>query len=107
MDRNTFFVRGDIDMANADGLLTTLRTVAGMHSGDVEVDCMDLTFIDAAGLRSLIRAHAELAQEGRDLIVVHPSPMLTRILQVLDLTYLLRPIPLTAPMQQTGSAEAQ
>jgi anti-anti-sigma factor len=100
MDTNTFFLRGDIDLSNADGLLTTLRSVAGLHSGVVEVDCMDLTFIDAAGIRVLILVHAELAQEGRDLVLVHPSPILTRMLQALDLTYLLRPIPLPASEQR-------
>jgi anti-anti-sigma factor len=91
-----FFLRGEIDVSNADGLLTTLRRVAGQEPGDVVVDCMDLTFIDAAGIRALIRVHRELAQEQRDLRLVHPSPVLTRMLQVLDLTYLLHPIPVAA-----------
>jgi anti-anti-sigma factor len=64
----------------------TLRSVAALHSSDVVVDCMDLMFIDAAGLRALILFHAELAQRGRDLVLVHPSPILTRMLQTLDLT---------------------
>jgi len=92
MDPNTFFIRGEIDVSNADGLLTTLRSVAGLHSGDVAVDCMDLTFIDAAGIRVLILAHAELAQEGRALYLLNPSPVLVRILEVLDLTYLAKPV---------------
>ena len=95
MDANTYFLRGEIDVSTADSLITTLRDIAGVQSGDVEVDCRELTFIDAAGLRAVILVHAELAQEGRDLVVVHPSPILTRMLQALDLTYLLRSIPLS------------
>jgi anti-sigma B factor antagonist len=88
-----FFLRGEIDIANADGLLTTLRSVAGQHSRAVLVDCMDLTFIDMSGLRVFIRVQSELAQEGRDLYLLHPSPILARMLEVLDLTYLMRPVP--------------
>ena len=96
MNANTYYLRGEIDIGNAEELLTTLRTVARQQSGEVEVYCMDLTFIDACGIRALIRVHSELAQQNRDLRLVHPSPMLTRLLQVLDLTYLLKPIPLEA-----------
>jgi len=85
-------------------MATRLRIATGQHSNDVAVDCMDLTFIDAAGLLALIQVHAELAQEGRDPVLVHPSPLLTRMLQVLDLTYLLRTTtPL--PSQQSGTEE--
>lgn len=96
MEPVSFFLRGDIDIANAEGLLTTLRSVAGQQSGAVVVDCMDLTFIDAAGIRTFVRVHAELAREGRDLRLVHPSPILARVLEVLDLTHLVRSEPVTA-----------
>jgi anti-anti-sigma factor len=90
-----FFVRGEIDTANADGLIRTLRRIAGQAPGEVVVDCTDLTFI-GAGIRALVLVHSELAQQNRDLRLVHPSPLLTRLLQILDLAYLTRPIPVTA-----------
>jgi anti-anti-sigma factor len=77
-------------------LITTLRSVAGQQSGEIVIDCMDLTFIDIAGLRALIQVHSELAQQARELPLVHPSPFLTRVLQLLDLTYRLRPVPVAA-----------
>ena len=52
---------------------------------------MDLRFIDVAGLRAVIKVHRELAQQGRNLYLVHPSPLLVRMLENLDLNYLLRP----------------
>jgi anti-anti-sigma factor len=85
----TFFLRGEIDDANADGLATTLRSVASQQSGDLTVDCHDLAFIDAAGIRALLLVRSELAQQHRGLRLVHPSPMLTRLLDRLGLTYLL------------------
>jgi anti-anti-sigma factor len=105
MEPHRVFLRGEIDVANADGLITTLRRVAGQGSGEVVVDCMDLTFMDAAGIRALILVHSELAQQNRDLCLVHPSPFLARVLQLLDLTYLLRPIPVAAHSGVSGTGD--
>jgi anti-anti-sigma factor len=70
-------------------LATTLRSGAAQHpDDDALIDCMDLTFIDAAGIRVLIAVHAELAQQGRDLWLVNPSPILDRLPGILDLTSL-------------------
>ena len=96
MEPCRFFLRGEIDVANAEGLITRLRSVAGQQSGEFEVDCMDLTFIDAAGIRALIVVHSELVEQDRDLFLVHPSPFFARLLQLLDLTHLLRPSAVTA-----------
>jgi anti-anti-sigma factor len=96
MDSCPFFLRGEIDLANADELIVTLRSAASEWSGTLVVDCMDLTFIDMAGIRVLILVHSELAQQDRDLRLVHPSPIFTRVLQILALTYLLKPIPVAA-----------
>jgi anti-anti-sigma factor len=96
MEPCPIFLRGDFDIDNVGGLLATLRRGARRHDGEVAIDCMDITFIGAAGLRALILMHSELAREGRDLRLIHPSPFLTKMLQVLDLTYLLRPIPVAS-----------
>ena len=98
MPADRYFLRGEIDMSNAETLERALRTAAAQAPAATEfvVDCMDLEFIDLAGIRALIMVHSELAQQGRDLRVVHPSPILTRMLQVAALTYLLRPTPLPA-----------
>ena len=92
-DTARFVLQGEIDVANAGALLVSLRRVAGRHAGEVVVDCAELTFIDAAGIGALIKVHRELAQRGRSVRLCHPSPLLTRMLQALDLTHLLAPIP--------------
>jgi anti-anti-sigma factor len=96
MEPSRFFLRGEIDAATADGLIATLRSVADREPNEVVVDCMDLTFIDAAGIRALIVVHRELAQQNRDLRLVHPTPLLARMLRVLDLTHLLGSSPVLA-----------
>jgi anti-sigma B factor antagonist len=91
MEPGKFFLRGEVDLANAADLVATLRSVARRQSGDLVVDCMDLTFIDASGVRAMLQVQAELAQDGRDLWLAHPSPFFARILKVLDLTGLIQP----------------
>ena len=98
MEPCRFYLRGEVDVSNADGLLTTLRSAAGQHpAAPVLVDCMDLEFIDAAGLRVFVRIRRELAAEGRELHLVRPSPFLARILRVLDLDVLVSSGPLSSP----------
>ena len=93
MTPDRFFIRGEIDIANASGLLTTLRSVAGQQPGELVVDCMDITFIDVAGIRALMTVHDELGHDGRVLRLVHPSSFLVRVLEILELTRLLGEAP--------------
>lgn len=91
-----FLLRGEIDVSNADGLLTTLRSTAGQHStATLLVDCTDLEFIDAAGIHVLVAMQRELATQGRELRIIHPSPILGRILRALDFEWLLSPVPVS------------
>ena len=96
MEPPHFFLRGEIDVASADGLLTTLRSVAGRTAGDLMIDCMDLEFIGAAGISAVIVAHGELLAQGRCLCLVHPSPFFKRVLAVLDLSHLIAVDPVAA-----------
>jgi anti-anti-sigma factor len=93
VEPSRYFIRGEIDTANADRLLATLRSVAHEHHEDVVADCMDLTFIDAAGIRALVTMNAELVEHGRHLRLVHPSPFLRRMLDALKLNDLLDALP--------------
>ncbi len=87
-----FHLRGEIDVATASGLVVTLRSVAGLQptAREIVVDCADLMFIDAAGIGALVSVANELAEEGRTLRLVHPSRMLVRLLQILDLSSMIR-----------------
>ena len=55
-----------------------------MHSAAASwsVDASGLTFCDAAGLRALVRARRRAERAGRSFDVVHPSPCLRRLLQL-------------------------
>jgi anti-anti-sigma factor len=83
------FLRGEIDLVNVDDRVAAIRASASSGSGDVIIDCMDLLFIDAAGIGGLVRANNELRAQGRYLRLINPAPLLRRVLDVCNLNDLL------------------
>jgi anti-anti-sigma factor len=91
VDEYPYFLRGEIDLANADAVLANLRARAAVQSGPLVVDCMDLEFVDAAGLRTFVTADNELREQERRLLLVNAMPMLARVLGICGLTDLMIP----------------
>jgi len=88
-----FPLSGEIDVANADEMKRRLIEHSDGASGDVIVDCSELTFIDSTGLRALCEVHADLEPLHRTLYVRGASPHLHRLLEITGLTSLLEPSP--------------
>ena len=73
-----------LDLAYAPELKDVLlRALA--EDGDVEVRAAEVTQADTACLQIFCAAAAALARDGRSLIVVEPSPALTRVAERLGL----------------------
>ena len=89
MGEHTISLRGEVDVANVARRVEPLRTYAAAVSGDLVVDCMDLRFIDAAGLGALVGLNNELRAQGRYLRLIHPAPLLRRVLDACTLNELL------------------
>jgi anti-anti-sigma factor len=53
------------------------------------VDMSGLTFIDSAALHEIVRAHRQLRADGCLLVLVSPSPIVARILQLSGLDQVL------------------
>jgi anti-sigma B factor antagonist len=82
-------VSGELDLATVP-LVT--EALADVDEGDVELDCSGLSFIDATGLRAFQIAHEACAARGCKLVIVDPSPALTRVVRMvgLDSVFLVR-----------------
>ena len=85
---NRYFLRGEVDVSNADEQFALIYASSWLHTGDVTVDCVDLRCIDRAGLRALIALRDELRQQGRNLTLVQAPPFLVLVLEVFGLTEL-------------------
>jgi len=77
-------ITGDIDRANVQRLSDTLALI---DDGPIEVDCAKLEFIDAAGIQAL----AEAARAHGGLTLRNPPSFLSRLVNALEVSELLRP----------------
>ena len=77
-------VDGEIDMSNLDVFATTLRALTDTPSPTVRIDLNGVTFLAAAGVRTLIRDTAPYRDRGAD-VEIDANPHITRILQLIDI----------------------
>ena len=76
-------LRGELDMATAGGLADWLTCIAG---STVVVDLTELTFMDSSGITALVIARNRMAEDGNELILTRPQPIVRRALEVTGLT---------------------
>lgn len=77
---------GEFDISNAQAILEAVsKARQGRADAHVVVDLRDVTFIDAAGIRALLRAQQQAQQGGGGLVVRGPSPLVLDMLTVLGL----------------------
>ena len=74
---------GEIDMSTADQLVAALAQALAAHA-HVVVDMAEVTFIDAAGLRTIVEAAESL--DGRAPLVLVNAPRLARLLDLVGLS---------------------
>ena len=86
---DTLDVDGEIDMSNLDVFATALRALTDTPSPTVRIDLDGVTFLAAAGARTLIRDTAPYRDRGAG-VEIHATPHITRILQLLDIHRLPR-----------------
>jgi anti-anti-sigma factor len=86
---------GEVDLATSGQLRVALLAVvaAAAPSTHVRVDLAQVTFIDAGGIGVLIRARAAAHRAGVGFSVHNPRGIVRRVIDVLDLTDMLRVTP--------------
>ena len=86
-------MRGDIDLATAGDLLLRLLMLAGPASGAIALDLSQVTFIDCAGLRTLIALDRHARSTGGSVHVAAVSLPVARLFELIalhaDATYAL------------------
>jgi anti-sigma B factor antagonist len=94
----------EIDIANAEALRLALLKEAANGHGRLVVDMTQTRFCDSSGLHTLAAAHDRAQAEGREVLLVIPSPP---VLRVFALTATDRVIAtfttLTEALAQTGA----
>lgn len=77
-------VSGEIDLATAGELETRLDEAQARSPDTVVVDLRDVVFMDASGIRPLVRARERAGEDGSRLILI-PSRFVAWILRIVDL----------------------
>jgi anti-anti-sigma factor len=98
-----FSVAGELDMESIDVLRAALDTVLDTGTADVELDLTEITFCDSIGLHLLLHTHHTLDTQGRRLLLVNPSHVLRRLL---ELTATVTLFDVVEPGCTTGHADA-
>ena len=80
-------VNGEIDLDTSDEFGRAL--VSGATPGRVDVDLTGVSYIDSAGLRSLLTARTDLEEQGKRLRVVSASTIVTRLFEIAGVADLL------------------
>jgi anti-anti-sigma factor len=75
-------VRGDIDLASAGDLLLRLVMLVGPATGPIALDLSQVTFIDCAGLRTLIALDRHARTTGGSVGVAAVSSPVARLFEL-------------------------
>jgi len=78
-------VRGELDLATADGLYKRGRAAIGRHARLLLLDLADLYFCDACGLSAFVRIANEAQAAGCRYGLVAPRPLVVKILRITGL----------------------
>lgn len=80
-------VCGEIDAHTAP---TLAAAMAELPTGVATVDMAGVSFMDSSGLRVLIEAATRARDGGGDLVIAHPTPGITRLVEISGLAGQLR-----------------
>jgi anti-anti-sigma factor len=78
-------ISGELDGNSAPRLIATIHEMAAPPVRGIELDCGGVTFLDSAGVRALIVTRNEAASLGIDLVLVHPSVPVSRVIEMTGL----------------------
>jgi len=85
-DTRAVLLRGELDIAGVPELVDALTGLSGAR---VVVDLSGISFIDSSGAAALVRAQQQAAADDRSLSLVRPSPSVSRVFELLGISFLL------------------
>ena len=87
--RRTLFVTGELDVATAATLEGAVDGALDGQDGELCLDFSGLTFMDSAGARAVIHAHDKAVSLGTRLVILSPTPVVRRVLELMGLDRLM------------------
>ena len=78
-------IEGDLDAASADHVVLTVDSHL-TNGSSVLLDASGITFLDSAGLRSLLTLRSHAAANGATISIINPSNVARRLIELVGLT---------------------
>lgn len=78
-------VRGEVDLATAPRLHSSLRAAWRASPGELAIDLAEVSYLGLTGLRVLLRARDLARAGGGDVVLWDPSPLAYQLLEMTDL----------------------
>ncbi len=79
------WLRGELDAYSAPRVRELLQTLILGEQPSVVVDLAGLDYIDSSGLGVLVSALRQARDNGGQITLAHPSPVVARVLQITGL----------------------
>jgi anti-sigma B factor antagonist len=76
---------GELDMASAPELASTLKEILAQSHPRVMLDLNGLSFVDSAGVSVLIKAKQSAEARGRTFVLRRPTEQLERVFALVGL----------------------
>jgi anti-anti-sigma factor len=80
--RGIVVMRGELDRGSAHHLVDVVTSLAATGHPRWQIDTADVTWCDAGGLRALAAAHALAVECGGELLLVHTSRCVDRLVRM-------------------------
>jgi anti-anti-sigma factor len=81
-DRTEISVYGDLDVMTGVELRRVLGALAAVK---LELDLAHVTFLDCAGVRTLLWADERMRDLGGSMVILRPSALVLRLIRLLEL----------------------
>lgn len=85
----TVVLAGEIDHDGVATIERTLQQASTDARGVLRLDCAGVTFVDSAGLRSILQAQITASDRGVRFALVNPAETVSRLLQLTGLDALI------------------
>lgn len=82
LDRVVLELHGELDLLSAPQLQEQLDRALTDERGIVVLDLHGLQFVDSAGLRVILAAHAHAGEQGREFALTRGSEQVQRLLSI-------------------------
>jgi anti-anti-sigma factor len=83
--RHRLALAGELDLANAEGLVTAVREICETGAKELLLDLRELAFMDSTGLRAIAECMTLARSHDCEFALTHPQEHVRRVFEIAGL----------------------